>query len=87
VWEKIRETPASMFPAILIYKIGNLTTVRAEVPAVKSAERVVTCLVLRPPKLPIDVQHRILLVVQQILEESCFKFMKECIPSLLKERG
>jgi hypothetical protein len=41
---------------------GTLTTVRVEVPAVKNAERIAACLVLRPPKLPINVQHRILLV-------------------------
>lgn len=41
---------------------------------------------LPPPKLPVDVQHRILSVVQAILEESCFSFVKLKLPLLLKER-
>jgi hypothetical protein len=42
---------------------------------------------LRPSVFPYEVQHYILSSSQQILEESCFQFMKRWLPSLLEKRG
>jgi hypothetical protein len=40
---------------------------------------------LRPSVFPYNVQHHILSLSQQILEEVCFRFMKRWLPSLLKK--
>nr|BAI44736.1 similar to ubiquinol-cytochrome-c reductase [Alternaria alternata] len=45
------------------------------------------CLVLHHPRIPFQIQHRVLSVAQQILEESCFNFIRAWLPSLLEERG
>jgi hypothetical protein len=54
---------------------------------IDSQQDIPACLVLQPPKLPIDTQHQILSFSQQVLEASCFGFMDRWLPSLLKERG
>ncbi|KAH7563655.1 hypothetical protein J3E72DRAFT_419392 [Bipolaris maydis] len=41
----------------------------------------------RPSAFPYNVQHYILSLSQQILEEACFLFMKRWLPSLLEKRG
>jgi hypothetical protein len=41
----------------------------------------------RPSAFPYNVQHYILSLSQQILEEACFQFMKRWLPSLLEKRG
>ncbi|KAF1346402.1 hypothetical protein EJ07DRAFT_22865, partial [Lizonia empirigonia] len=42
---------------------------------------------LGPSVFPYNVQHYILLLSQQMLEEACFRFMNQWLPSLLEERG
>lgn len=44
-------------------------------------------LVLQPLRLPFITQHSILSSTQQLLEESCFEFMKERFPSVLEKHG
>ncbi|KAI1676319.1 hypothetical protein KJE20_14091 [Pyrenophora tritici-repentis] len=41
----------------------------------------------RPSAFPYNIQHHILSLSQQILEEACFRFMKRWLPSLLEKCG
>ncbi|KAG9193939.1 hypothetical protein G6011_03974 [Alternaria panax] len=63
------------------------TAADAGVRIVSSRKTGSACLVLHHPRIPFHIQHRVLSVAQQILEESCFNFIRAWLPSLLEERG
>lgn len=41
----------------------------------------------RDLRFPFEIQHRILAIVQELLEESCFVFVKKWLPSLVQSYG
>lgn len=41
----------------------------------------------QPLRFPYDTEHRILSVIQQLLEESCFDFVKRRLPLILEDLG
>jgi hypothetical protein len=47
----------------------------------------VDVLAFQPLRFPFDTQHRFLSIVQQLLEESCFKFAEKRFPFILEKNG
>ncbi|KAH9882691.1 hypothetical protein J1614_000056 [Plenodomus biglobosus] len=41
----------------------------------------------QPPRFPYETQHRVLSITQQLLEDSCFNFVKKWLPSVLEKYG
>ncbi|KAF1936814.1 hypothetical protein EJ02DRAFT_301991, partial [Clathrospora elynae] len=41
----------------------------------------------QPARFPYETQHRILSIIQQLLEESCFNFVKQWLPSVLEKHS
>ena len=81
-----RDTSSSMPLSILLYRrshrlirVGDLRT--------NSTDKGRAFFALQPPQFPYETQHHILSRTQQLLEESCFNFVKQWLPSVLEEHG
>jgi hypothetical protein len=67
--------------------IRSVRLIRLEDPRTNSIEGGRTRFALQPQRFPYEIQHRILSTIQQLLEESCFKFVKRWLPSVIKKHN
>jgi hypothetical protein len=65
---------------------GELRLTCAERDATNGSEGVRFPLNTHPPEFSFDSQHRVLVTIQKILEESCFNFTKTWLPTVLENR-
>jgi hypothetical protein len=78
-----RDTFSSMTLSILLDRRSH-GLIRVGDPKVNNIKRGRT-FASGPLRFPYETQHRILSTIQQLLEESCFNFVKQWLPSILEK--
>jgi hypothetical protein len=76
----------SMTLSILFYRRSHIL-IRVDYPRTNSIEKGRALVPLQPPQFPYETQHRILSTTQQLLEQSCFNFVKQWLPSVLEKHS
>jgi hypothetical protein len=79
-----RVTFSSMPSSILLNRRSH-RLIRVGNPRTNSIKKGRTPFALQPPRFPYETQHRILSTIQQLLEQSCFNFVKQWLPSVLEK--
>lgn len=72
---------------ILLSNRSHLTYSHVGISIINSQENSPFYITPRPSAFPYSVQHHVLSLSQQILEEACFRFTQRWLPSLLEKCG